>query len=142
MDILKKDAKTGEVLEKFCFVDGSIVRYEFDNPEEISDGYHTFDELYEHRTVLFIVLCKRLSYVVDPLEQPAKIWRSKKHSDGKLIFGGKWFVLGINKEKGEQITYHLPIEKWEECIFAETLDKAPEYDGHTSDDVLKRLKNF
>ena len=37
----------------------------------------------------------------------------------------------------KQITYHLPLSKWEETGFAETLEKAPEFDGHTPDDVLE-----
>lgn len=45
-------------------------------------------------------------------------------------------------EAGTQITYHLPIDRWEECSFAETLDKAPKWDGHTSADVITRLKNL
>ena len=101
---------------------------------EVSDGFHTFNELYEHRVTLFIALCKSLS--------DWSIWRSKKHSDGELAFGGTWFVLGIGGAKGQQITYHLPIEKWEETNFAETLDKAHEFDGHTPEDVLERLKKL
>ena len=104
-------------------------------PEEISDGYHTFKELYEHRISLYIALCKRVR-----ANCQNKVWRSKKHSDGELCFGGEWFVLGINEKAGEQITYHLPIELWDKCKFAETLDQAPEWDEHTSDDVLLRLK--
>ena len=109
------------------------------------DGYHTFDELYEHRITLFIALCK--VYKVKMIRQQGihapLVWRSKKHSDGEICFGtGTQFVLGINEEYGEQITYHIPIERWEETNFAETLDKAPEWDGHTSDDVLKRLRSL
>lgn len=103
---------------------------------QISDGYHTFDQLYEHRIALFIALCKTLS----SFKQPVGIWRSTVHSD-ETSFDG-WFILGINFLAGEQITYHLPLSKWEETEFARTVDKAPEYDGHTSDDVLKRLKNI
>ena len=102
---------------------------------DISDGFHTFDELYEHRMILFIALSKRLrSNAMD------WVWPSKIHSDGTSFDG--WFILGIGKEIGKQITYHLPISKWEETNFAETLDKAPEYDGHTPEDVLERLKNL
>lgn len=100
----------------------------------ISDGYHTFDELYDHRIILFITLCKCLSVEHD------KVWRSKLHSDGSEFKG--WFILGIGKEKGKQITYHIPTERWEETDFAETLEKAPEWDGHTSADVLERLKKL
>lgn len=72
----------------------------------------------------------------------SQVWRSRRHSDGELAFGGDWFVLGIAKSSSFQMTYHLPIGKWGETEFAETLEKAPEYDGHTSDDVLIRLKNL
>lgn len=94
----------------------------------ISDGYHTFGELYEHRIMLFIALAK----------QTMSAWRTTKHSDGSSWDG--WFVLGIFKKAGEQMTYHLPMSKWNDCEFAETLDKAPDFDGHTSNDVLNRIK--
>ncbi len=108
---------------------------------QISDGYHTFGELYEHRAALFIALCK----VTEMLEVEAgmgsgKVWRSRLHSDGTSYEG--WFILGIGMAKGLQITYHLPIDKWNETYFAKTLDKAPEFDGHTSKDVLNRLKSL
>lgn len=111
---------------------------------KISDGYHTFGELYEHRIQLFIQLCKRLSSLPGDFIAPinSEVWRSRFHSDGKIAYGGGWFVLGIGKVAGYQITYHLPEKYWTECSFAETLDLAPEFDGHTSNDVLQRLKNL
>lgn len=109
----------------------------------ISDGYHTFGELYEHRIELFITVC-RLHVVQSILlygtSDQGSVWRTKLHSDGSSFDG--WFVLGINGQPGQLITYHLPISKWDECSFAETLDKAPEFDGHTSADVLERLKSL
>jgi hypothetical protein len=105
----------------------------------VSDSYHTFGELYDHRIQLWIALCKAkdiLSFNWKP------VWRTQYHSDGELAFGGGWFVLGIGKKAGEQLTYHLPMTYWNECDFAETLDKAPEWDGHTATDVLERLKNL
>lgn len=131
-------------MEKIILPDGgSLAVY---STGKVSDGYHTFDELYDHRITLFIALCqflRRQEIVTFPSPKGLSlVWRSKKHSDGELAFGGSWFVLGIGQEKGQQITYHLPIERWEETNFAETLDVAPEFDGHTSADVLKRLKNL
>lgn len=98
---------------------------------QVSDGYHTFDELYEHRIALYIALCRAIN------DGPNWVWRSVLHSDGTSFPG--WFVLGINKAPGEQITYHLPMIKWDKCEFAYTLDSAPEFDGHTAADVLERL---
>lgn len=101
----------------------------------ISDGYHTFGELYEHRITLYITLLKIHTGIA-----AFKTWRSKKHSDGSEWEG--WFILGYDTRPGHQITYHLPISKWQECDFADTLDQAPEWDGHTSNDVLERLKSL
>lgn len=106
---------------------------------EISDGYHTFTELYAHRIALYISLCKRIAE--DPLTEFTKpVWKSRLHSDGKAWEG--WFILGIMKEEGKQITYHLPESYWVDTDFAETLDLAPVWDGHTPDDVIERLKNL
>ncbi len=104
---------------------------------EVSDGYHTFNELYEHRHTLYIALCRAL---LANSCRSISIWRSKLHSDGSSYEG--WFILGIHEEKGKQITYHLPLSKWEEMDFVVTLEKAPEYDGHTPQDVLERIKNL
>lgn len=104
-------------------------------PEEmsVSDGYHTFDELYDHRITLYIALCRNIA-------PNSHVWRSKLHSDGSAFEG--WFILGIEKNVGNQITYHLPLACWSETEFAETLEKAPEWDGHTPADVLARLKEL
>lgn len=96
---------------------------------EVSDGYHTFDDLYRHRNLLFVHLCKSVY-------SNQQVWRSIKNSDGAIWKG--WFIMGLGKEEGKQITYHLPIEFWEQTHFAETLDKGL-WDGHSSDDVIQRL---
>lgn len=103
----------------------------------ISDGYHTFGELYEHRIQIFITLCRIMSSECSGF---GGIWRAKRHNDGSEYEG--WFCMGIGKAEGEQITYHLPISSWGECNFAETLETAPPWDGHTSADVLERLKRL
>ncbi len=109
-------------------------------PDCTCDSYHTFDELYEHRIQLFMALCRyfiqgKASY------DSRNVWRSKLHSDGSKFDG--WFILGIAKEKGNQITYHLPNRYWNDCVkFSEELEKAPEFDGHTSDDVLNRINKL
>lgn len=101
----------------------------------ISDGYHTFDELYEHRIVNFIAVCRLCKAFFRSFPE---VWISKKHSDGSEWPG--WFIMGIGSEPGEQISYHLPMSKWEECHkIASEWSHAPEWDGHTSADVLKRL---
>lgn len=101
-----------------------------------SDGYHTFGELYEHRNALFITMLS--CYMGLSNIRP---WRSKLHSDGSHIEG--YFLLGLFETHGSQITYHLPIFMWDECpVDTKTLAKAPEFDGHTSADVLQRIRNL
>ena len=108
---------------------------------KISDSYHTIEELYEHRIELFIALCRlQQKYNNDAGKGKAPVWKSKLHSDGTGFEG--WFIMGISDVAGDQITYHLPMSKWDWCFFAETLDKAPHWDGHNSKDVLNRLKTL
>lgn len=110
---------------------------------QTSDGYHTFDELYEHRFTLFLALCRSRDITAYSRRQVSPIWRSRLHSDGTSLPG--WFVMGIGKEPGEQITYHLPDSRWTEADFLgveSTLERAPAFDGHTSADVLERLRRM
>jgi hypothetical protein len=108
----------------------------FLNPGEISDGYHTFNELYEHRIKLFVALCRLIQH--NPAYAGSfPVWRSKKHSDG--TGDAEWFIMGINTEFGKQISYHLPMKEWDNTWFADTLLTAPTFDGHSAADVLARL---
>lgn len=112
---------------------------------EVSDEYHTMDDLYAHRVALFIVLCKQIENRNQRQDfDEISVWRSKHHhtdSAGKSepMFDDS-YVMGIGKKVGEQITYHLPLSTWEYTEFAETLDEAPEFDGHSAMDVLIRLR--
>jgi len=94
---------------------------------ETSDGYHTFNELYEHRHALFIALLKA---------HPEKAWKSKKHRDG-IMFDG-WFIAGLETPDG-QVTYHMPLHLWDD-VEAEVIHVAQKWDGHTSNDVISRIK--
>jgi hypothetical protein len=96
---------------------------------QVRDNYHSFNELYAHRCTIFAALCSM---------HPAA-WKSRLHSDGSSFPG--WFIAGIHRGKGKQITYHLPIDYWLRC-HAEEMEMAPKFDGHTSEDVLLRLSNL
>lgn len=93
---------------------------------DTSDGYHTFNELYEHRHTLFAALLKCY---------PEIAWKSLKHADGTMFDG--WFIAGLNTPSG-QATYHIPMRLWY-SFEANVLHEAPEWDGHTADDVIKRI---
>jgi hypothetical protein len=87
---------------------------------DMSDGYHTFDELYEHRCLLFINLC--LAHVDDAYWRP--------HYEG-------WPLIGLLTKEG-QVTYHVP-EKYLPLFKDKIGTVGPEWDGHTPQDVVKRL---
>lgn len=127
-----------------AIVDGEFVDIAVDDAQKVSDGYHTFEELYDHRITLYIACCRRVllspTIYEDGVPRDIPVWRSKLHSDGTMFPGQ--FILGIGERPGEQITYHLPLDRWDETDFAETLERGPEFDGHTSADVLERLKKL
>lgn len=89
----------------------------------ISDGWHTFEELYYHRMVLFSII----------LNQNKDIsWKAKKHHDGTM-FSDDSFICGIETPKG-QYTYHYKLKYWDNFKVKE-LEYAPEYDGHKPKDI-------
>ena len=94
-----------------------------------SDGYHTFDELYEHRTVLFSVICNSHTDLA---------WKSRHHHDGTMF--DDMFIVGIQTPAGP-CTYHCENRYWELFRVPE-LERAPEFDGHTPEDVLVRIQSL
>ena len=94
---------------------------------ETSDGYHTFNELYHHRAVLFSVICN---------SRPDIAWRAKRHHDGTMYNG--MFIVGINTPDG-QATYHYDVEPYWEMFRVPELLQAPEWDGHTPAQAIERI---
>lgn len=94
---------------------------------EISDGYHTFNDLYFHRMILFSVICK---------QNLDKSWKSKLHHDGTMY--PEYFIVGVTTDLG-QFTYHYHERYWDHFKSINELDRAPEWDGHTSFDVTRLL---
>ena len=124
-----------------CRNDGSI---------SISDGYHTIDELYEHRHALFYAVCaakKELTEVnyfgFASDDERAELenhfpWCSKLHHDGTMVDG--YFIAGVCNEQAQVMTYHIPLQHWDKFTKVCSIrERAPEHDGHTSNDVLARL---
>lgn len=98
---------------------------------QISDGHHTFDELYEHRIALFKALSKYTSE-----GNGGFVWKTKKYHDGHPVDEG-WFIAGMDDCPGSIITYHVPMSEWDSWPAKEI--PVSHYDGHQSADVLKRL---
>ncbi|AEW47134.1 hypothetical protein BCP78_0127 [Bacillus phage BCP78] len=101
------------------------VRFDIPNGQ-ISDGSHTFDELYYHRMILFSVICNL---------HKEKAWKSWKHDDGTMF--DDYFIVGIETPQG-QFTYHYHKDHWDK-FEVEELAAAPAWDGHTSDDITRLL---
>lgn len=95
--------------------------------EKISDGYHTFADLYEQRLILSAALAKNNPYA----------WKSKRHEDGSDPFGGGWFIMGFDTDEG-CYTYHYELKDWD-LFQCKELDKGKPWDGHTSKDVHRLL---
>jgi len=108
---------------------------------QLSDGYHTFDELYAHRYILWVKLCEMM-YITDKTTgDPNSLIKAKKNHDGTEYVG--YFILGYTDPTSKkQISYHLPMKYWDMCYFSKEYDIYPDYDGHTSTDVLTRLSQL
>lgn len=100
---------------------------------KISDGYHSFNELYEFRkqynAALFNEWYKNRRYDVH---------KSKKHFDGESCFNGEYFIVVAILPAG-QISNHYMLKDWElfKCQITETAKY--KFDGHTSKDVIERI---
>lgn len=95
--------------------------------EKMSDGYHTFADLYEQRLILSAALAKNNPHA----------WKSKRHEDGSVPFGGGWFIMGFDTDEG-CYTYHYELKEWG-LFQCKELDKGKPWDGHTSKDVRRLL---
>lgn len=117
------------------------------NPNEINDGYHTFKELYDFRRVYNAALFNEWSNILTGFDENNvgtplyDVHKSLRHYDGELCFGGGWFVVVAMLPTG-QITNHYKVEHWDEFKIPEVYKAKYEFDGHTSEMVLTRLKNL
>ncbi len=98
--------------------------------KDISDKWHTFDELYYHRMILFLSL---------QLAHKDKAWKSKQHHDGSMFDNS--FIVGIDTPNG-QYSYHYDLKYWDLFEDIKELDKAPEYDGHMPKDIGRLLSLY
>lgn len=109
-----------------------IDKYKKENPNEsvgeLSDTYHSFNDLYKHRTVLFAAFIASVPYS----------WKTRKHEDGSMYDG--MFVAGCPTPDG-MISYHIDNEYWD-LFKIPVLEHAPHFTGYTPDDVIERLAKY
>jgi hypothetical protein len=97
--------------------------------DNISDGFHTFGELYDQRRALTAALVK---------SNPEISWRSlEHHPDDKPMFEG-YFIVGMDLPTG-QISYHYNLSHWDDFHGIVIFKHAPKYDGHTPELTVERL---
>ena len=95
---------------------------------DLSDGYHTFNGLYYQRMILFAALVR---------QNRDRAWKSYRHEDGELCFGGGWFIVGIDTPEGSY-TYHYESKDFN-LFDCEELPVGKHWDGHTEADVTRLL---
>lgn len=94
--------------------------------KDISDGYHTFGELYHGRMVMSAVICNVNSHLA---------WKSRLHEDGTMFDGS--FIVGVETPEG-QYTNHYHTEHWDLFTVVE-LEHGRPFDGHTAADIGRLL---
>lgn len=100
--------------------------FEVESKQQISDGYHTFEELYYHRMMLFAVICKTYADFA---------WKSWLHHDGTMY--DDYFIVGIITPEGDY-SYHYHKDHWDLFNVTE-LDRAPVWDGHKPEDITRLI---
>ena len=119
---------------------------------DVSDGYHTFNELYEFRKMYNAVLFNE--WGKERVQHPHwwkegkpfysykhEVHKSKKHYEGDECFGGGWFIVVAILPTG-QISNHYEMKDWDLFQIPEEPKAKYPFDGHTGKDVLTRLKEL
>lgn len=104
-----------------------------DSVGSLSDGYHTFNELYHHRAMLFAALC------LTTFKNSA--WKSLLHNDPKEPMYNGMFIVGVDTPFG-QATYHYDIDPYWAIFKIKELDRAPKFDGHTPAEAIDRIFKY
>lgn len=99
---------------------------------EVSDGYHTFNELYYYR-----MLYNAAFFNLLPKEW---VHKSKRHHTGEECFGGGWFIVMANLPTG-QISNHYELKDWD-LFKVPVKEFADEWDGHTPQEAAERLHKY
>lgn len=113
----------------------NILNMLYEENIKLKDQEHTIDELYEFR-LMYNALLFNLWEETGKYE----VYKSKRHDDGELCFDGDYFIVVAMLPKG-QISNHYPMDKWEYFKIPEYEKVKDEFDGHTSQDVLDRLRD-
>lgn len=106
------------------------------DPGNISDGYHTFNELYEFRMMYNACLFNEWA-----MQNKYSVHKSRHHHSGEPCFDGKFFIVVAMLPRG-QISNHYKLEHWDLFDIPVEPKALFEYDGHNGSDVLYRLRQI
>lgn len=104
------------------------------NVGEMSDGHHTFNELYDHRRALTAALLALVENRTD-----LHTWRSRQHHPDDAPCYEGYFIVGVTLPRSGTITYHYADEHWDDFAAVPELEHAPKWDGATPADSVTRL---
>ncbi len=107
---------------------------EYPDMGSVSDGYHTFDELYEQRMLYNAAFMNYLPH------EEFRVHKSKRHNDGEEPFGGGWFIVMAQLPTG-QISQHYELADWDLFDIPEQ-QTADKWDGHTPEIANQRVREF
>lgn len=141
---------------KTCDANGILLEIQKgidDTPSDVrgnySDGFHTFNELYEFRKIYNAALFNEWAsegkrhltdeWIPDLIKYD--VHKSRKHHDGELCFGGGWFIVVAILPTG-QISNHYEAKDWDLFQIPEVEKAKYEFDGHTPQDVINRLSEL
>jgi len=112
---------------------------------ELSDEYHSMNELYEFRKMYNAALFNqwaKSTYEINPnIPATYDVHKSLKHHDGEDCFGGGWFIVVAMLTTG-QISNHYKLKDWNLFKIPVTYKAKYQFDNHTPQDVLDRLKQI
>lgn len=104
----------------------------------------SFSQLYEFRKAYNVALFNywgkyTISMPSDKMEMRMyDVHKSWRHHDGELCFGGGWFIVVAYLPEG-QISNHYEAKDWDLFKIPEREKATYPFDGHTGEDVIKRL---
>lgn len=101
----------------------------------VSDGCHTFDELYHYRALYNAAFFNELAK-----DQKYNVHVSFRHNTGEYCFGGNYFIVMADLPTG-RISNHYPKKYWNlfTCEYKPLADK---WDGHTSQEAADRIEKY
>lgn len=139
--------------KKYIDTINDLVKWGKDNVDnfeenELSDGYHTFNELYDFRKMynaaLFNEWAEGYNFAKGIDDTKYSVHKSWKHFDGEDCFPNskhRWFIVSAMLPTG-LISNHYKEKDWDLFKIPEVEKALFEFDGHTGKDVLERLSSL